>query len=111
MEAQGNHTEFTQAGNPWICVAARNCPALFLPWQTSGPARRLQGRPSVVRSTVAMTSAGISSHVLRTARGEDTATSDIDLALDLAPERTPPGVQVRRVHRALETETGYGTLS
>ncbi len=62
-----------------------------------------------------MTSAGISSHVLKTlqalepelraagvrhisvfgsvARGEDTASSDVDLALDLAPERTPPGFQ------------------
>ena len=27
------------------------------------------------------------------ARGEDTATSDVDLALDLAPETTPPGFQ------------------
>jgi uncharacterized protein len=27
------------------------------------------------------------------ARGEDTASSDVDLALDLAPETTPPGFQ------------------
>jgi uncharacterized protein len=62
-----------------------------------------------------MTPARINSHVLRTlralepelraagvrhisvfgsvARGEDTATSDVDLALDLAPDRTPPGFQ------------------
>ena len=62
-----------------------------------------------------MTSAGISRHVLRTlqalepelraagvrhisvfgsvARGEDSATSDVDLALDLAPDKTPPGFQ------------------
>lgn len=62
-----------------------------------------------------MTSAGTSSQVLRTlqalepelravgvrhislfgsvARGEDTASSDVDLALDLAPESIPPGFQ------------------
>jgi uncharacterized protein len=62
-----------------------------------------------------MTPARINSHVLRTlralepelraagvrhisvfgsvARGDDTATSDVDLALDLAPDRTPPGFQ------------------
>jgi predicted nucleotidyltransferase len=61
----------------------------------------------------AMTPTGINRHVLRTlralepelraagvrhisvfgsvARGEDTATSDVDLALDLAPDTTPPG--------------------
>jgi predicted nucleotidyltransferase len=76
-----------------------------------------------------MTSAGISSHVLRTlqalepelraagvrhisvfgsvARGEDTATSDVDLALDLAPERTPPGFQfvayIERLKQRLAT--------
>lgn len=27
------------------------------------------------------------------ARGEDTAASDVDLALDLAPDKTPPGFQ------------------
>ena len=27
------------------------------------------------------------------ARGVDTATTDVDLALDLAPETTPPGFQ------------------
>jgi predicted nucleotidyltransferase len=27
------------------------------------------------------------------ARGEDTATSDVDLALDLAPDSVPPGFQ------------------
>jgi predicted nucleotidyltransferase len=27
------------------------------------------------------------------ARGEESATSDVDLALDLAPDRTPPGFQ------------------
>ena len=44
------------------------------------------------------------------ARGEDTATSDVDLALDLAPEH-PPGVPIRRIHRALESEIGDSTLS
>ena len=76
-----------------------------------------------------MTSAGISSHVLRTlqalepelraagvrhisvfgsvARGEDTASSDVDLALDLAPEKTPPGFQfvayIERLKQKLAT--------
>lgn len=45
------------------------------------------------------------------ARGEDTASSDVDLALDLAPDRTPPGIPVRRAHRALERETGQSAVS
>ncbi len=76
----------------------------------------LSGAPNALRGRLySMTSAGISSHVLKTlqalepelraagvrhisvfgsvARGEDTASSDVDLALDLAPETTPPGFQ------------------
>ena len=71
--------------------------------------------PYMVASITVMTSPGISTHVLSTlqalepelraagvrhisvfgsvARGEDTATSDVDLALDLAPEKTPPRFQ------------------
>jgi uncharacterized protein len=41
------------------------------------------------------------------ARGEDTATSDVDLALDLAPDTTPPGFQfvayIERLKRRLAT--------
>jgi len=41
------------------------------------------------------------------ARGEDTPSSDVDLALDLAPETTPPGFQfvvyVERLKRKLAT--------
>jgi len=77
----------------------------------------------------AMTSTRINSHVLSTlralepelraagvrhiavfgsvARGEDTATSDVDLALDLAPDTTPPGFQfvvyIERLKQRLAT--------
>jgi uncharacterized protein len=41
------------------------------------------------------------------ARGEDTAASDVDLALDLAPDTTPPGFQfvihIERLKRRLAT--------
>jgi hypothetical protein len=41
------------------------------------------------------------------ARGEDTATSDVDLALDLAPDTIPPGFQfvvhIERLKRRLAT--------
>ena len=41
------------------------------------------------------------------ARGEDTATSDVDLALDLAPDTTPLGFQfvayIERLKRRLAT--------
>ena len=41
------------------------------------------------------------------ARGEDTATSDVDLALDLAPDSTPPGFQfvvyIERLKQRLAT--------
>jgi len=76
-----------------------------------------------------MTSSRISSHVLSTlralepelreagvrhisvfgsvARGEDTVTSDVDLALDLAPDRTPLGFQfvahIERLKQKLAT--------
>lgn len=41
------------------------------------------------------------------ARGEDTATSDVDLALDLAPDSVPPGFQfvahIERLKQKLAT--------
>lgn len=41
------------------------------------------------------------------ARGEDTATSDVDLALDLAPDSVPPGFQfvahIERLKQRLAT--------
>jgi hypothetical protein len=65
MEAQGNHTAFTQAGSLRICATARNYPALFpafadFPDLLSDDRNALRGR------LYCMTSAGISSHVLRT---------------------------------------------
>ena len=128
MEAQGNHTDFTHARGTWIYVTA--CSRPLYPCLGRHPdLPRGDRNASRGRLCYIMTSPGISIHVLRTlqalepelraagvrhisvfgsvARGEDTATSDVDLALDLAPERTPPGFQfvayIERLKQKLAT--------
>jgi predicted nucleotidyltransferase len=88
----------------------------FLPRQAFQSCAPVETTAMIERDTLqAMTSTRINSHVLGTlralepelraagvrhvsvfgsvARGEDTATSDVDLAVDLAPDSVPPGFQ------------------